>query len=103
MGEFKEWSQVGQQLADKGTPLFCPKCKFKLHGERYCPNCNLKIIYSGEKTATNTDLFSSSGDKLVKFGDKMNKTGNSMSSFGTSMTLGCTIPILIIILIILFL
>lgn len=29
VGGIKEWPQVGQQLADKGTPLFCPKCKFK--------------------------------------------------------------------------
>lgn len=56
MGDFKEWSQIGQQLSENGTPLFCPKCKFKLKGERYCPNCNLKIIYSGEQDQTNKSV-----------------------------------------------
>ncbi|MEJ1306933.1 hypothetical protein QY895_04045 [Latilactobacillus sakei] len=96
MRDLKEWSQIGQQLADQGTPLFCPKCNFNLKGERFCPNCNTKIVYPGENS-------NDSINKMIKFGDRMNKVGNSMSNFGTSMTIGCTIPVLIIILIILFL
>ena len=32
MRDLKEWSQIGQQLADQGTPLFGPKCNFNLKG-----------------------------------------------------------------------
>lgn len=103
MGDFKEWSQIGQQLSANGTPLFCPKCKFKLQGERYCPNCNLKIIYSGENPDGSVNSFESAGDKMINFGDKLGKAGKSMSNFGSSMIWGCTIPIIIIVLLFLFL
>lgn len=73
MRDLKEWSQIGQQLADQGTPLFCPKCNFNLKGERFCPNCNTKIVYPGENS-------NDSINKMIKFGDRMNKAGNSMSN-----------------------
>lgn len=66
MRDFKEWSQIGQQLADQGTPLFCPTCNFKLKGERFCPNCNEKIVYPGENNSKNIETQITNGIKQEK-------------------------------------
>jgi DNA-directed RNA polymerase subunit RPC12/RpoP len=98
-----EWSPTGQKLAEEGADLFCPKCKYKLKGERNCPNCGTKIVYSGENPDGTLNGWMKISNGAEKFSKGMEKASNATSSFGKSMTIGCTIPILILILILLFL
>lgn len=87
MSDIKEWSQIGQQLNAAGTPLFCPKCNFKLIGERFCPNCGMKIIYSGEETNASSNLkkIGSGFDALGSFSKSMGSLGDSMTGCGCSI------------------
>lgn len=98
-----EWSPIGQKLVEQGTDLFCPKCKYKLKGERNCPSCGTKIIYAGENPDGTENRMMKLADSADRFAKKTNEFSKSASSFGASMTLGCTIPIIIIILILMFL
>lgn len=82
MEGIKEWSQVGQQLADKGTPLFCPTCNFKLKGERFCPNCNNKIVYPGENNSKNIETQITNGIKQEKMDESLAGCIGTIGLFG---------------------
>ncbi|MCM1597578.1 HTH cro/C1-type domain-containing protein [Latilactobacillus phage TMW 1.1397 P1] len=82
MEDIKEWSQVGQQLADKGTPLFCPTCNFKLKGERFCPNCNEKIVYPGENDPKNIETQITNGIKQEKMDESLAGCIGTIGLFG---------------------
>ncbi|KRK39987.1 hypothetical protein [Loigolactobacillus bifermentans] len=84
-------SSLGLELRHQGRKIVCPYCNNILKGERYCRYCNNgPIKYPGEKD--NLDRLQNVADGLVKSGEAMSKTGHSM-------TMGCTIPILLIIII----
>lgn len=104
MGNNQEWSVIGQQLFQNGTELYCGNCQFKLYGQRYCPNCGAKIKYVGE-TDDNTYTVSTSStlDKVASVSNSMQKTGDAMSKAGSGLIFGCTIPVLLIIIILLLL
>lgn len=92
------YSQVGfEDINQKKSDYFCPKCKTKLSGEKNCLNCGLAIFYPGEQHPKTTS------EKLIETSDKISSAGKEVSSFGNSMILGCTIPIIIIVLLLLFL
>lgn len=84
------FSSTGLSLIKSGNLIQCPNCAHVLKGERFCRYCELQIKYPGE-----TDSL----DKMIATGDSLEKAGKSMSKAGNSMTLGCTIPILLIIII----
>ncbi|WP_461240786.1 hypothetical protein [Paucilactobacillus sp. N302-9] len=99
----QEWSQIGQLQSKSGKKLFCGKCKFQLSGQRYCPNCGSKIIYDGEdqngvplKWALKDAEYKANGNTLSHIGDNLTKTGNTL-------TMGCLLPIIGVILILLIL
>lgn len=73
----------------KGQRYYCLNCQANLVGERTCPNCGQTITYPEETNQSN----------FAKAANGLEKAGNSMSNFGKNMTLGCTIPILLLILI----
>ncbi|MFT9005526.1 MAG: hypothetical protein ABF991_12600 [Liquorilactobacillus hordei] len=91
------YSQIGfEDIYDKNIDYFCPKCKTKLSGERNCLNCGLKIFYPGEQRSKTTS------EKIIETSDKISNVGETVTKSGNSMIWGCTIPIIIIILILLF-
>lgn len=90
------YSQIGyEDINEKHIDYFCPNCKEKLSGERNCLTCGLEIFYPGEKHPKTTS------EKIIETSNKISIAGDSVQSFGNSMILGCTIPIIIIILIML--
>lgn len=104
MGKSQEWSVIGQQLFQNGEELYCGNCQFKLYGQRYCPNCGTRIKYKGETDDNAYTVSTSSAlDKVASVGNSMQKTGNAMSKTGNGLILGCTIPILLLIIILLLL
>lgn len=97
MSEVKEWSQLGQKLYADGNELFCPKCKYMLSGERYCPNCNARISYAGENPDGSISKSAQRAAKARKRADNLEKTGEALNSFGNGvMGCGCSIIILFI-------
>lgn len=94
-----EWSEVGKKMyANKRKP-YCLNCKHELKGERFCPNCGAKIIYPGEhQDGTPVSSWEKIANGADKFASSTDKAGKSLSNFGCAMTLGCTIPIIIMIL-----
>lgn len=97
----RNWSNIGVELAKRGADLNCPHCGQILRGQRYCPQCGMMIKYAGETDQSiQTDLRLA---KAMGVSEGLESAGKSMSSFGSSMIWGCTVPIIILILLFLFL
>ncbi|QYC98878.1 hypothetical protein HZF13_05405 [Lactiplantibacillus plantarum] len=85
-----DYSPTGFELAKSGQLIRCENCSHILKGERFCRYCEIQIKYPGEVDGL---------DRLSQASRSMQKAGDSMSKAGHSMTLGCTIPILLVIII----
>lgn len=72
----------------QGQTYYCNNCKSKLAGERICPNCGQTIFYPNENGKSN----------FLKAAEGLEKAGDSLSKTGRDLTLGCTIPILLLII-----
>ncbi len=95
----EEWSEVGKKMYAAKRKPYCLNCKQQLKGERFCPNCGAKIIYPGEhQDGTPINSWEKVAIGADKFSRSVDKTGKFFSDFGCAMTLGCTIPIIIIII-----
>lgn len=95
-----QYSEYGLMLVKQGQKLHCPHCDQKLVGERTCPICGSKVEYPGERDYVlhNSKLYSV-GQSMEHFGSSMQNAGDKMQKTGNSLTWGCTLPILIIIII----
>jgi hypothetical protein len=95
----EEWSEVGKKMYAAKRKPYCLNCKHQLKGERFCPNCGAKIIYPGEhQNGMPINSWEKVANGADKFLQSVDKTGKFFSDFGCAMTLGCTIPIIIIII-----
>ncbi|MGO2565844.1 MAG: hypothetical protein ACTH8E_08645 [Brochothrix thermosphacta] len=74
----------------------CPKC-----GIDFEENEIKKIFYDYESQLVNNPRYMA-GEKLEKISSDLNNASKSTASFGCLTTLGCTIPIIIVILFFLF-
>jgi len=77
------------QKIKNGQTFYCKNCNGILRGERICPQCGNIIYYPTETNQASNFERAARG---------LENTGNSMSAFGKEMTIGCTIPILLIII-----
>ncbi|WP_338217900.1 zinc ribbon domain-containing protein [Lacticaseibacillus salsurivasis] len=92
-----EWSAVGQKMYADGQKPYCTTCKQPLKGERICPNCGIRIIYPGENPdGTPKSGFEKTVNGALKVSHGLEKAGDGLSKFGCAATLGCTIPIIIL-------
>lgn len=99
MSEVKEWSIIGQQLYSKGEKLHCFNCNYALKGERLCPNCGSRIIYSGENEDGSISRKYTRKEKLYKTADRLDLIGQILSSVGQNlMGCGCLLLLLIILI-----
>lgn len=89
-----EYSDYAKSLINNGQTFYCNNCGYSLNGERICPNCQTRIFYPGELDNNN---LSKVGNSIQSVGGSVQNVGNSMSKTGWRLILGCTIPILLLI------
>ncbi|MFS7438492.1 hypothetical protein [Carnobacterium maltaromaticum] len=91
---------------------YCMECLGEIDGEHICPHCGAEIIYANDLNNQEKQInlnsnqvsnFEKVGRSLESFSDKGMKVADSAQKIGGCMTLGCTIPILIVLAILFFL
>lgn len=99
MSGIKEWSIIGQQLYSEGKHLYCLNCNYSLKGERLCPNCGNRVVYSGENEDGSISKKHTRKERLYKAADRLDLLGQILSSVGKNlMGCGCSLLLLIILI-----
>lgn len=84
-------SYQGMAIVANGTVVKCSYCGKVLKGERFCPECNSRIEYKGEKWIAVGEAMKDTSESLTASGEKMKKAG-------ANLTLTVTIPIILLLI-----